>query len=244
MIYADFESLLEENTTGKNIEIKHLHKACSYMFNVVSDFDEYKFEPKIFRGENAIQNFLDEILKTKDEIMKIIHGYKPMIISKSEQKEYEKSNICHICEKQINTTLNDVKSDPDYRRATSVCGNTKFSVEQVYKKYNIKVRDHCHITGKYIGPAHYDCNLNRNYNKFKIPVFFHNGKGYDAHFIIQEVSKIDAIEQIDIIPKNEEKYITYGFNNLKFVDSISFMNPDDSLDKLVKSLRNGDAYDP
>ena len=139
VIYADFESLLEENTTGKNIEIKHLHKACSYMFNVVSDFDEYKFEPKIFRGENAIQNFLDEKLKTKDEIMKIIHGYKPMIISKSEQKEYEKSNKCHICEKQINTTLNDVKSDPDYRRATSVCGNTKFSVEQVYRNKILKL---------------------------------------------------------------------------------------------------------
>ena len=34
----------------------------------------------------------------------------------------------------------------------------------------------------------------------------------------------------------------YGFNNIKFVHSISFMNPDDSLDKLVNSLRNGDAY--
>ena len=94
-----------------------------------------------------------------------------------------------------------------------------------------------------MGPAHYECNLNRNYKNFKIPVFFHNGKGYDAHFIIQELSNIEQIEQINIIPKNEETYITYGFNNLKFVDSISFMNPDDSLDKLAKSLRNNDAYE-
>ena len=54
---------------------------------------------------------------------------------------------------------------------------------------------------------------------------------------------IEQIEQINIIPKNKEKYITYGFINLKFVDSISLMNPDDNLDKLTKSLRNNDAYE-
>ena len=52
-------------------------------------FEEYKFEPKIFRGENAIKNFLRELLKTKDEILNIINKNTPMIISESEQKEYK-----------------------------------------------------------------------------------------------------------------------------------------------------------
>ena len=56
-------------------------------------------------------------------------------------------------------------------------------------------------------------------------------------------TNIEQIEQINIIPKNEEKYITYGFNNLKFVDSISFMNPDDSQYILTESFRKKDAYD-
>ena len=41
----------------------------------------------------------------------------------------------------------------------------------------------------------------------KIPVSFHNGKGYDTHFIIQELSNIEQIEQINIIPKNEENIL-------------------------------------
>ena len=92
------------------------------------------------------------------------------------------------------------------------------------------MRDHCHITGKYIGASHNACNLNRIESRKKIPVFFHNGKGYDSHFIIDEVANIDKVRHIDMIPKTEERYISYSFNNLRFLDSLSFMCPDDSLE--------------
>ena len=45
-----------------------------------------------------------------------------------------------------------------------------------------KVRDHCHITGKFRGSAHWDCNINFQLNK-KIPAIFHNLKGDDSHLI-------------------------------------------------------------
>ena len=104
-----------------------------------------------------------------------------------------------------------------------------------------KVKDHCHITGKYIGPAHHDCNINRNYKNYKVPVFIHNCKGYDSHLIINKLVHFDSIKKLKVIPKTEEKYITFEFGKLKFVDSLSFMNK--SLDKLVENLRNGDKYD-
>ena len=44
------------------------------------------------------------------------------------------------------------------------------------------VRDHCQITGKFRGSAHSKCNV-------KIPVVFHNLKGYDGHFIMQQIGK-------------------------------------------------------
>ena len=57
-----------------------------------------------------------------------------------------------------------------------------------YLPENDKVRDHCHLTGKYRGAAHFKCNLAFKYSKF-IPVFFHNLEGYDSHLLMQELGK-------------------------------------------------------
>ena len=50
-------------------------------------------------------------------------------------------------------------------------------------KKDTKVRDHCHITGEYRGAAHSACNLKVRTN-YKIPVFLHGLKGYDAHLLM------------------------------------------------------------
>ena len=63
-----------------------------------------------------------------------------------------------------------------------------------YKLFDVaydKVRDHCHITGKYRGAAHWSCTINFKLTK-KIPVIFHNLRGYDSHLIIREISKFDV----------------------------------------------------
>ena len=99
-----------------------------------------------------------------------------------------------------------------------------------------KVRDHCHITGKYRGVAHYGCNTNLKITK-KVPVIFHNLKGYDSHLIFKELSKFSV--KISVIPNGLEKYMAFTLNkNLLFIDSMLFMNS--SLDKLVKNLSDKD----
>ena len=54
-------------------------------------------------------------------------------LTKEEEDNHNKENICYICKKEFNN--NDTSS--------SEC----------------KVRDHCHCTGKYRGAAHNMCNL-------------------------------------------------------------------------------------
>ena len=99
-----------------------------------------------------------------------------------------------------------------------------------------KVLDHCHITGKYRGPAHWKCNINYHYKKYKLPIFFHNLKGYDSHFIIQYAGllKKDRIKEMKVIPTTMEKYLSFSINNCVFLDSLQFMNS--GLESLVSAL--------
>ena len=52
-----------------------------------------------------------------------------------------------------------------------------------------KVRNHCHLTGKYRGPAHNVCNINvRQADSNFIPFAFHKFSNYDCHMFFQKVS--------------------------------------------------------
>ena len=101
------------------------------------------------------------------------------------------------------------------------------------KKGDIKARDHDHINGLYRGCAHQNCNTNFNHKNFKIPVFFHNLKGFDGHLIIQGLHKMN-FSKIDIIAQNFEKYMSFSFSYFLFLDSFSFLAS--SLDTLSSNL--------
>ena len=72
-----------------------------------------------------------------------------------------------------------------------------------------KVRDHCHVTGKFRGAAHGSCNINLQSTK-KLPVIFHNLRGYDSHLIFHELDKFDV--KISVIPNSLEKYMAIFLN--------------------------------
>ena len=46
-----------------------------------------------------------------------------------------------------------------------------------FEEGELRVRDHCHFTGKYRGAAHQKCNALFRKPNF-VPVFFHNLSGY------------------------------------------------------------------
>ena len=98
------------------------------------------------------------------------------------------------------------------------------------------VRDHCHVPGKFRGAAHWDCNVNFQLTK-KVPVIFHNSRGYGRHLIFNELNRFDG--KISVIPNRLEKYIAVFLNkNLVFIASMQFMNS--GIDKLVKNLPHED----
>ena len=71
----------------------------------------------------------------------------------------------------------------------------------------------------------------------KVPVIFHNLRGYDTHLIIKEISKSDV--KVSVIPNGLKKYMAFTINkNLVFIDSMQFINY--CLDSLVKNLSDND----
>ena len=86
-----------------------------------------------------------------------------------------------------------------------------------------KVRDHCHETGKYRGPACKICNLRYKEQNF-IPVIFHNGSGYDFNLIYSELFKQNNDKRkVDNIPLAAVKSKMFSIGCLKFLDSYNFL---------------------
>ena len=94
------------------------------------------------------------------------------------------------------------ENNEDFENSTKCwsCDNDYFDNE-------FKVRDHCHINGKYRDSAHrYQCKIKIKLHQ-KIPVLFHNLKKYDSHLIIQELGKLNL--KINGL----EKYMSFSMNN-------------------------------
>ncbi|KYN15987.1 hypothetical protein ALC57_11766 [Trachymyrmex cornetzi] len=117
--------------------------------------------------------------------------------------------------------------------------------EKPFAKDDTRVRDHCHLTGRYRGLAHSNCNLNYKDSRC-IPVVFHNLSSYDAHFIIKEIAT--AYEgHVDLLPITKE-YISFtkqvdstkidqkNCMQLRFIVFIYIFVS--SLDKLASFLNN------
>ena len=227
VIYADFEAITEkiqgcqQNNESSYTEAYQRHTDCGYGYKVVCCYDDKYTKPiQLYRGEKAVYKFMENMLEEVKYCKKVMkkHFDKPLRMTKEDEDEFKKATTCHICDKK-------------------------------YTEKDIRVRDHCHITGKYRGSAHQDCNLKLRINpkEIKIPVIFHNLRGYDSHFIMQEIGAIvkkhayknkkGEEKQMDInaIPNNMEKYMAFMLgNHLTFIDSFQFMSS--SLDKLVSNL--------
>ena len=219
VIYADFEAITkkvqgcrqsEEMKNEKNkrsyTEAYQTHEDCGYGYKVICCYDDkYSKHTHIYRGENAVYKFMEKML---------------------EEVEYCKA----VIKKHFNQPLVMTEADEQHFKTMDgchICG-------EKYTDKDVRVRDHCHITGKFRGSAHQECNLKLRIKpeNVKIPVIFHNLQGYDSHFIMQQIGEIANKHgytnkkgekqdlNINAIPNNIEKYMAFMLgNHLTFIDS-------------------------
>ena len=227
VIYADFEAITKKfqgckpNDDKSYTEVYQTHEDCGYGHKLVCCYDDkYSKFVKVYKGKNAVYRFLVETLKEVEHCKKVVKTTfnKPLIMTDGDEANFEVMNHCHIC------------------------GNK-------YTDKNVRVRDHCHITGKFRGSAHQECHLKLRIKPedIKVSVIFHHLRGYDSHFVMQQIGEIakkhaytnKKVEKqgldINAIPNNMEKYMAFMLRkHLKFIDSFQFMST--SLDKLVSNL--------
>ena len=227
-IYADFESLIKpmdncDPDPNKSYTKKYQkHEPTSFSYYIKCFID------------GVYKPILRKYTKTKPEDADAMDVFIKWL-------EEDVKAIANIEEKEMIFTEEDKKQ---FNKASDcwICGE---------ELGNDRVRDHCHFTGRYRGPAHNSCNL--KYRKPKsVSVFFHNLSGYDSHLFIKKLGSPDKKENIDCIPNNEEKYISFSktirtghYTNKKgevkdktfkivFKDSLKFMSS--SLGALVNNL--------
>ena len=177
VIYADFEAIMkkvqgckqsEEMKNEKNkrsyTEAYQTHEDSGYGYKVVCCYDDkYSKDICICRGENAVYKFMEKMRQEVKYCKAVIKKQfnKPFVMTEVDEQHFKTMDGCHIC-------------------------------GEMYTDKDVRVRDHCHITGKFRGSAHQECNLKLRIKPedIKIPVIFHNLRGYDSHFIMQQIGEI------------------------------------------------------
>ena len=229
MVYADFESLLKPiSRCEPNPEISSTTK---YQKHEPISFSYYI---KCF--EDNVCDLEPRTYTGEDAIEKFI--------------EWPEKDVKYISNISTKKMIFGEKEAIDFNNATK-CWICKGELGPD------KVRDHCHLTGRYRGAAHNQCNLKYRRLTFT-PVAFHNLTNYDAHLFVTHLGYDEG--DISCIANNEEKYISFSkqitvgtyrksaingegdvyyvekpiTHTIKFIDSFRFMGT--SLSKLVNNL--------
>ena len=227
VIYADFEAITKKvqcckpNDDKSYTEVYQTHEDCGYGYKVVCCFDDKYSKPiQTYRGENTVYEFMEKMLEEVECCKSILKKRfnKPLKMTESDELRFKQMDECHSC------------------------GNR-------YTDKDVRVREQCLITRKIRGSAHQECNLGLRITpeSIKIPVVFHNLRGYDSNLIMQQIGEIaknhayknkkgeEQHLKISAIPNNLEKYMAFMLgNHLNFIDSFQFMSS--RLDKCVSNL--------
>ena len=216
----------------------HFHKNPLY-FRIYADFEADNEKDNSFIGNRTTNIYKQNpvlngyhIVSELEDILKSDYYKSPLVYDNVDWFVDEVIKLENKMAFYFKNTKKDIiltqKDEEDYKNNIS-----RFCEKEIITE---KVRDHCHLTGKYRGPAHSKCNINVTQKQSKfIPFIFHNFSNYDCHMFFKKLvdKKKDKVD-FDFIPKTNEEYISLTYGCIRFIDSYRFLSS--SLDSLVKTL--------
>ena len=136
-IYADFECILRptssKKVSDKNGSYTENYQKCipsSFAYKVVCVDNKFSKDAVVYNGKNAAYKFIEAILKAYDHCKKIMN-------------KHFKKNLVMSAEEEERFQL----------------ANSCWICNKLFHVGDKKVRDHCHVTGKFRGAAHFSCML-------------------------------------------------------------------------------------
>ncbi|XP_025264301.1 uncharacterized protein LOC112637856 [Camponotus floridanus] len=211
-VYADLECALErkegdEGGRTKNTRIVQHHRVHSVAYYTRCSFDDASSAYGSYRGEDCGAWFVRELRDLALRAKVALDAVVPMADLTSDEREIF--------------------------AGASRC----HACERPFEADDAHVRDHCHLTGRFRGPAHSACNLN-----------------YKDPYVIPDVANAYP-GSVELLPVTKESYITFSktvrdsaaaaegdggnvarsrYVTLRFVDSFKFLGA--GLDKLASYL--------
>ena len=235
---------------GTELKFKNYHYGSKLPFVIYCDFEALNKKIQTV-PPNPKKTYTTPIIK--QEIfsygMKIVSNYEDIIkseytsyIGEDAGKEYieqliEYFTMIYEKTKKINKIFLTKKEKEEFDNT-----NNCYMCNEELTKEN-KVIEHNHYDKKYRGAACQSCNTKEGKASKIIPVIFHNGSGFDFHFLIEELMKHeDKYNKVTVLAKNAEEYISIDFGNrsynLRFLDSYRFLQG--SLDDICKGIEDKD----
>ena len=249
-LIKNIETLLERPNKN-NIKYYYCDR-CTYWFNSQIKYDKHEcsnsFKPEIvcpkkkhiiFINEHKRQNIKNIITAdieccivevSTNDLKYVIAEHIPIAVSYTWQGFF-KHYFGLGCIKRFARDLLETETENNFKHNEKMIFTEE---DKLYHETNntchicsktciIKVRDHCHETGKYRGPACKICNLRYKQQNF-IPVIFHNGSGYDFNLLYSELFKQNNDKRkVDNIPLAAGKSKMFSIGCLKFLDSYNFL---------------------
>ena len=208
VMYCDLEAMItkEVKVNRGKIQTKSVHvPVAGGAITVCRPKKEFGSLPMIYTGADCIDVLLQFIQSEVSRVSNILKNVCVPCVMRPEDKYMHKhAKHCFMCRKKFS----------NFRHLD-------------------KVRDHCHLSGKFRYTLCSTCNLTRAKRPPEIHLFFHGLSNYDSHFIIQKLYNFSSTE-IKIIPKNTEKYLSFSVGCVHFKDSYQFLL--ESLAILVQNL--------
>lgn len=218
IIFYDIEATLQR--IGDEEQSHSPVSVCSF---TVCQHARYTEKPKVFTGENCIEQFLKH-LRTEarriDDLLQTTNA--PMRVNADDLNRYNNTTVCDICKTSLESSRkcmdhDHLSPDPDSNLRYVTCSR---------------------------------CNLTFGRRATRIPVVAHNAMAYDINHII---CKLEDASYVRVLAKNTERFLCLHWGrHLTFIDSLNFLGgsldslsskiPDDVLDKYLFWLTDHDPY--